>query len=80
MVSVKTPGQHGESGNMSHGKTPAFYGHLDKSVVIFENEQGRTLAGTKSRCDYCFTLLFLDVCGLFFECRIRSPCACGSET
>ena len=38
-------------GTMSHGKTPAFYGHLDKSVVIFENEQGRTLAGTKSRCD-----------------------------
>ena len=33
------------TGNMSHGRTAAFYGHLDNSVIIFENEQRPTLAG-----------------------------------
>ena len=32
-------------GNMSHGRARTFCGHLDNSVAIFENEQGRTLAG-----------------------------------
>ena len=27
-------------GNMSHGRAPAFYGHLDNSVMDLENEQG----------------------------------------
>ena len=32
-------------GYMSHGEARTFCGHLDDSVAIFENEQGRTLAG-----------------------------------
>ena len=74
-------------GNMSHGWAPTFYGHLDNSVIIIENEQPRTLAGTvwipwnKIRIlDSLLTPLFFDLCGFFSECCIKSPRACGSET
>ena len=50
-------------GNMSHGRALAFYGHLDKCVIILENRLGRTLAG--SVCNLGDKIKILDFLLLF---------------
>ena len=35
------------SGDMSHGRAPAFDDHLDHSMILFEKEQRRSLAGMR---------------------------------